>query len=244
MTSSIIFHSDSELTYSFYSSFPVLWLARLFPFLCSHWLSGITSSVSAGPSKAGENMEPIYATGMAAKLRSQWDRDAGLGQNHNAVKFLGQDYDSLRAQCQQTRTLFEDHLFPASASSLGFNELGPRSSKTHGVRWMRPTVSWPQGSWGSDGFVSNLFSKYYLFYTPSLLDVPLVLFRLPHFIGIVHQKMKMYSPSGYPRCRWDCFFIRTDLETFSITSLAQQWMLCSEWVPSEWESKQLIKTSQ
>lgn len=84
-------------------------------------------------------MEPIYATGMAAKLRSQWDRDAGLGQNHNAVKFLGQDYDSLKVHCQQTRTLFEDPLFPASASSLGFNELGPRSSKTHGVRWMRPT---------------------------------------------------------------------------------------------------------
>uniref|UniRef100_A0A672LS98 Calpain-1 catalytic subunit n=1 Tax=Sinocyclocheilus grahami TaxID=75366 RepID=A0A672LS98_SINGR len=84
-------------------------------------------------------MEPIYATGMAAKLRSQWDRDAGLGQNHNAVKLLGQDYESLRAQCQQTRTLFEDPLFPTSTSSLGFNELGPRSSKTHGVRWMRPT---------------------------------------------------------------------------------------------------------
>uniref|UniRef100_A0A673LW03 Calpain-1 catalytic subunit n=1 Tax=Sinocyclocheilus rhinocerous TaxID=307959 RepID=A0A673LW03_9TELE len=76
---------------------------------------------------------------MAAKLRSQWDRDAGLGQNHNAVKLLGQDYESLRSQCQQTRTLFEDPLFPTSASSLGFNELGPRSSKTHGVRWMRPT---------------------------------------------------------------------------------------------------------
>ncbi len=26
--------------------------------------------------------------------------------------------------------------------------------------------------------------------------------------------------------------------------LAHQWILCSEWVPSEWESKQLIKTSQ
>ncbi len=38
--------------------------------------------------------------------------------------------------------------------------------------------------------------------------------------------------------------IRTDLEKISITSLAQQWILCSEWVPSEWESKQLIKTSQ
>ncbi len=35
-----------------------------------------------------------------------------------------------------------------------------------------------------------------------------------------------------------------DLEKCSIASLAQQWILCSEWVPSEWESKQLIKTSQ
>uniref|UniRef100_A0A8C4HG49 Calpain-1 catalytic subunit n=1 Tax=Dicentrarchus labrax TaxID=13489 RepID=A0A8C4HG49_DICLA len=83
--------------------------------------------------------EHIYATGMAAKLRSQWDRNDGLGQNHNAVKLLGQDYESLRAQCLQSGKLFEDHLFPCAASSLGFNELGPRSSKTLGTRWMRPT---------------------------------------------------------------------------------------------------------
>lgn len=85
-------------------------------------------------------MEPIYATGMAAKLRNQWDRSEGLGQNHMAVKFLGQDYEMLRAQCLQSRTLFEDSYFPTSATSLGFNELGPRSSKTQGVRWMRPSV--------------------------------------------------------------------------------------------------------
>ncbi len=65
---------------------------------------------------------------------------------------------------------------------------------------------------------------------------------------IVQLKMKtvlkMYSTSGHQRCRWVCFFIRTDLEKFSIPSLAHQWILWSEWVPSEWESKQLIKTSQ
>ncbi|TKS93007.1 Calpain-1 catalytic subunit [Collichthys lucidus] len=83
--------------------------------------------------------EPICATGMAARLRSQWDHDAGLGQNHNAVKFLGQDYERLKAQCLQSRKLFEDNLFPCAASSLGFDELGPRSAKTYGVRWMRPT---------------------------------------------------------------------------------------------------------
>ncbi|RVE60382.1 hypothetical protein OJAV_G00180310 [Oryzias javanicus] len=81
----------------------------------------------------------IYASGMASKLRSQWDRDEGLGQNHNAVKFLGQDYESLKEQCLRSGRLFEDNLFPCAASSLGFNELGPRSSKTSGVRWMRPT---------------------------------------------------------------------------------------------------------
>ncbi len=37
--------------------------------------------------------------------------------------------------------------------------------------------------------------------------------------------------------------IRTDFQKCIITSLAYQWKLCSEWVPSEWESKQLIKTS-
>lgn len=84
--------------------------------------------------------ERIYATGMAARLRSQWDRDDGLGQNHKAVKFLGQDYERLKAQYLQSGRLFEDSLFPCSGTSLGFNELGPRSSKTYGVRWMRPTV--------------------------------------------------------------------------------------------------------
>nr|XP_020496015.1 calpain-1 catalytic subunit-like [Labrus bergylta] len=84
--------------------------------------------------------EHIYsATGMAARLRSQWDRDDGLGQNHKAVKFLGQDFGSLRGQSLQSGRLFEDTLFPCASSSLGFNELGPRSSKTQGVRWMRPT---------------------------------------------------------------------------------------------------------
>uniref|UniRef100_A0A7N8XCX2 Calpain-1 catalytic subunit n=1 Tax=Mastacembelus armatus TaxID=205130 RepID=A0A7N8XCX2_9TELE len=95
--------------------------------------------------------EPIYATGMAQRLRSQWDRDEGLGQNHNAVKFLGQDYDSLKAQSLQSGRLFEDSLFPAAVSSLGFNELGPRSSKTSGVRWMRPTEFCRQPEFIVDG---------------------------------------------------------------------------------------------
>uniref|UniRef100_A0A3B5LQY7 Calpain-1 catalytic subunit n=1 Tax=Xiphophorus couchianus TaxID=32473 RepID=A0A3B5LQY7_9TELE len=89
--------------------------------------------------------------GMAAKLRNQWDRDGGLGQNDNAVKFLGQDYEFLKAQCLQSGTLFEDNLFPCATSSLGYNELGPRSSKTSGVRWMRPSELCKQPEFIVDG---------------------------------------------------------------------------------------------
>ncbi len=48
---------------------------------------------------------------------------------------------------------------------------------------------------------------------------------------IVDPKLKIYSPSGHPRCRWVCFFIGTDL------------VKSSEWVPSEGESKRLIQTT-
>uniref|UniRef100_A0A8C1PPT1 Calpain-1 catalytic subunit n=1 Tax=Cyprinus carpio TaxID=7962 RepID=A0A8C1PPT1_CYPCA len=70
-------------------------------------------------------MEPICATGVAARLRSEWDRNEGLGQNNMALKFLGQDFETLRARCLQSRCLFEDETFPAQQTSLGFKELGP-----------------------------------------------------------------------------------------------------------------------
>ncbi len=44
----------------------------------------------------------------------------------------------------------------------------------------------------------------------------------------------MFSPTGHPRWRWVSFFINTDLEKCSIASLTHQWIICSEWVPSEW----------
>ncbi len=37
-------------------------------------------------------------------------------------------------------------------------------------------------------------------------------------------------------------FIGTDLEKFSITSLAHQWILCSEWVPSEWDDNRMTNS--
>ncbi len=51
-------------------------------------------------------------------------------------------------------------------------------------------------------------------------------------LGIVHPKLKTCSPLGHPR--WVCF--SSNLEKCVTASLSQQWILCSEWVPSEWES--------
>uniref|UniRef100_A0AAY4E236 calpain-2 n=1 Tax=Denticeps clupeoides TaxID=299321 RepID=A0AAY4E236_9TELE len=63
---------------------------------------------------------------------------AGFGSNANAVKYQNQSFEALRAECLSRGTLFADPAFPAAPESLGFNELGPRSSKTRGVQWKRP----------------------------------------------------------------------------------------------------------
>ncbi len=63
--------------------------------------------------------------------------------------------------------------------------------------------------------------------------------------GTVHPKLKIDWNCMHSRVIQDVdnFVSSSDLEKCSISSLAQQRILCSEWVPSEWESKQLIKTS-
>uniref|UniRef100_A0A8C8JUU7 Calpain catalytic domain-containing protein n=1 Tax=Oncorhynchus tshawytscha TaxID=74940 RepID=A0A8C8JUU7_ONCTS len=63
---------------------------------------------------------------------------AGFGTNANAVKYLNQDFEALRAQCLNRGGLFSDPTFPAAPESLGFNELGPGSYKTRAVQWKRP----------------------------------------------------------------------------------------------------------
>ncbi len=66
------------------------------------------------------------------------------------------------------------------------------------------------------------------------------------FKAIVHLKMNSFWKCAHPRAIQyiDEFVSSSDLEKFCISSFDHQWMLCSEWVPSEWESKQLLKTSQ
>ncbi len=54
------------------------------------------------------------------------------------------------------------------------------------------------------------------------------------------QKWKCQDPS---KMQMSWFLNYIFFGEISITSLAHQCILCSEWVPSEWESIQLIKTS-
>lgn len=87
-----------------------------------------------------EVIVPIYTTGISAQLQKQRDQELGIGKHENAVKFLGQDFERIQQECLQNGSLFKDDTFPPTAYSLGFKELGPNSSKTNGVKWVRPTV--------------------------------------------------------------------------------------------------------
>ncbi|XP_056252072.1 calpain-2 catalytic subunit-like [Seriola aureovittata] len=78
-------------------------------------------------------------TSTAARLARQKEKEHGVGTNQQAVKFSHQDYKTLRQQCLESGQLFKDNCFPAESKSLGYNELGPYSSKTRGVVWKRPT---------------------------------------------------------------------------------------------------------
>uniref|UniRef100_A0A674DKC5 Calpain 2, (m/II) large subunit b n=1 Tax=Salmo trutta TaxID=8032 RepID=A0A674DKC5_SALTR len=75
---------------------------------------------------------------MASNLAKKRALAAGFGTNANAVKYLNQDFEALRAQCLSRGGLFSDPTFPAAPESLGFNELGPGSYKTRAVQWKRP----------------------------------------------------------------------------------------------------------
>ncbi|XP_029009883.1 calpain 2, (m/II) large subunit b [Betta splendens] len=78
-------------------------------------------------------------SGVASTLAKKRALAAGFGSNANALPYLNQDFDSLRAQCCSAGRLFCDPTFPAEPESLGFKELGRNSPKTRGVVWKRPT---------------------------------------------------------------------------------------------------------
>uniref|UniRef100_A0A3B4BFU7 Calpain catalytic domain-containing protein n=1 Tax=Periophthalmus magnuspinnatus TaxID=409849 RepID=A0A3B4BFU7_9GOBI len=78
-------------------------------------------------------------TSIADRLAREKDKEEGIGTNQQAVKYLDQDYEFLKQTSLRRGLLFEDNKFPASQKSLGYNELGPYSSKTRDVVWKRPT---------------------------------------------------------------------------------------------------------
>lgn len=86
--------------------------------------------------------------GIAIKLAKDREAAEGLGSHERAIKYLNQDYETLRNECLEAGALFQDPSFPALPSSLGFKELGPYSSKTRGIEWKRPTVGSAQGPGG------------------------------------------------------------------------------------------------
>ncbi len=63
-------------------------------------------------------------------------------------------------------------------------------------------------------------------------------------MSIIHHTMCYKKKNSSPKNEYfqdgDEFVSSSDLEKCSIASLSQQWMLCSEWVPSEWESDKNI----
>ncbi|KAK7901427.1 hypothetical protein WMY93_018196 [Mugilogobius chulae] len=77
-------------------------------------------------------------SGIVKKIAHSRKRNNGIGTNEKAFQYLNQDYEELKRSCLGRGRLFEDELFDAEPSSLGFKELGPYSAKTRGVTWKRP----------------------------------------------------------------------------------------------------------
>ncbi|RXN35117.1 calpain-2 catalytic subunit-like protein [Labeo rohita] len=75
---------------------------------------------------------------IAKVLFRRQERGEGVGTNKKAIPFKKQDYQSLKQECLAKGTLFCDPTFPAESDSLGYDKLGPQSSKASGVQWKRP----------------------------------------------------------------------------------------------------------
>uniref|UniRef100_A0A8C0CGM0 Calpain 8 n=1 Tax=Balaenoptera musculus TaxID=9771 RepID=A0A8C0CGM0_BALMU len=56
---------------------------------------------------------------LAARVSQQQAATEGLGSNQKAVKYLGQDFETLRQKCLDSGVLFKDPEFPACPSALG-----------------------------------------------------------------------------------------------------------------------------
>ncbi len=66
------------------------------------------------------------------------------------------------------------------------------------------------------------------------------------FCTLNYYKLENISPKNYSLLKkyilkiQMSLFLGANLDKFSILSLAHQWIICSEWVPSEWESHSCV----
>lgn len=90
--------------------------------------------------KAWDKMPYTPSGFFCDRLIRERERRDGEGSLNKPLRFNGQDYNTLRQEFLQRKTLFEDETFPATVESLGFKELGHKSNKVKNIVWKRPKV--------------------------------------------------------------------------------------------------------
>lgn len=95
--------------------------------------------------KVSKKMPYTPAGFFCDRLIRERERRDGEGSLNKPLRFNGQDYNVLRQECIQKKTLFEDDTFPATVESLGFKELGHKSNKVKNIVWKRPKVKEEEG---------------------------------------------------------------------------------------------------
>ncbi|XP_075197546.1 calpain-2 catalytic subunit-like [Anomaloglossus baeobatrachus] len=77
-------------------------------------------------------------SGVASKIAQDRAKAAGLGSPKNPIKFAGQEFEKLKAECLASKKLFEDPQFKADQSSLGKEKNGLEDEEVLEIEWKRP----------------------------------------------------------------------------------------------------------